>query len=87
MSRYEDIRKWRVAMRVAEQPDRIIADDFVAFGAIRREKAAAVLEIENGLDSARHVSSEQRDGAGRSDRGQNAVAQAFVPDCLLKRRR
>ena len=74
-------------MRVAEQPHRVIADDFVALRTVRREKAAAVLEIEDGLNSARNVPSEKRDGAGRGDRGQNAVAQPFIPDRLLKRRR
>ena len=46
----------------------------------RSQHAPLVAEVEHRLDAARHVAGEERDGAGRRDRGEQPVADAVRGD-------
>ena len=61
---------------LAIQPYRVILDHFLAPGAVRLQHLAREAVCEHRLDPGRHVVGQQRDGAGRRDRGQQGVAYA-----------
>ena len=66
----------------AVEADGVVLDRFLAVAAVGLQHLAPVGEREDRLDAARHVAGEQRDGAGRGNRGEERVADARSGDAV-----
>ena len=66
------------AEHLAEEGVRVVLDRLGARGAVALQHAALVAEVEHRLDAGGDVAGEQRDGAGRRDGGEEAVADAVA---------
>ena len=64
------------SVQPAEETHGIVLDRLLAVAAVGLQDLAPIGEREDGLDAARYVAGEQRDGAGGRDRGEKRVADA-----------
>ncbi len=61
---------------LAEQREGVVLHGFLPGRAVALQDAPLVTEVEHRLDARGHVAGQQRDGAGRRDRGEEAIADA-----------
>ena len=71
---------------VSEGPVGKVLDLFFMRRAVRTENTAAIGETKNRLNTARNIAGQQRNGAGRRNRSQAAIAQSVLGNAFAHKR-